>query len=123
MSTLVKNEGNGTKKAETFVRPRVDVYENDAELLLVADVPGVAKDAVQIQFEDNHLEIEAKREPRNKGTALAQELVAASYRCGFTVPEGIDAEKIEAKLDAGVLTVHLPKAAAKRARRIEVRAG
>ena len=120
MTTLVKN-GNGFKASETFVRPRVDVFENDAELLLVADLPGVAKDAVSIQFEDNRLAIEAKREPRTKGSVLAQESLPSSYRVGFAIPEGIDGEKIEAKLEAGVLTVHLPKAAARRARRIEVR--
>ena len=102
---------SNTQKTDTFVRPRIDVYENDAELLLVADVPGVTKEALQIQFEDNQLAIEAKRE--RDGAAVA--------RCGFLVPEGIDAERIEAKLEAGVLAVHLPKTAAKRTRRIEVR--
>lgn len=113
---LVKTNGQ-----EETVRPRVDVFENDAELLVVADVPGSAKDALEVRFDDGNLTIEARRAPRAGATPVAQEFRPVSYRCGFSVPDGIDAEKIDAKLDAGVLTVRLPKVAAKRARRIEVR--
>jgi HSP20 family molecular chaperone IbpA len=104
------------------VRPRVDVFENDAEYLVVADLPGVAKDAVEVQFEDGELHLAARREATAGGTMLAEEYRTADFRRAFTMPEGVDAEKIAAELTNGVLRIHLPKSAAKRPRRIEVRA-
>lgn len=104
-----------------FLRPRVDVYENDAEFLLVADLPGVAQDGVDVRFDDGQLTIEARRREVERPGAVALEFQRAHYKCAFAVPEGIEADKIDAQLAGGVLTLHVPKAAAKRARRIEVR--
>jgi HSP20 family protein len=112
---------NSTSTRPSFVRPRVDVYENDTEYLLVADLPGVTKDGVDVRFDEGQLTIVGKRLEPSRTDALALEHRHADYRCAFAVPEGIDAEKIDAKLASGVLTLHVPKAAAKRARRIEVR--
>jgi HSP20 family protein len=112
-------KGKGREGAEDFVRPRVDVFENDEEILLVADVPGVAKDSVDVRYDDGNLTIEAKRTVASTASPLALEYRPANYRCAFGVPDGIDADKIGAKLEGGVLTVHLPKPA-KRARRIDV---
>lgn len=102
------------------VRPRVDVLENDAEWLVVADLPGVAKDAVDIRFEANELAIEARRPAADETGLLAQEYRASDFRRAFAMPDGIDAEKIEARLENGVLEVKLPKVAAKRPRKIAV---
>jgi len=118
MSTEIVKK-NGDRPA---VRPRVDVFENEAEYLVVADMPGVAKDAVDIRFEDGELRFEARRATELPGTALAEEYRPADYRRAFAMPEGVDAEKITAELANGVLSVRLPKSAAKRPHRIEVRA-
>lgn len=91
--------------------PRVDVWENDAELLLVADLPGVAPDAVDVQLEDGELVIEGRR---TKGRA---------YRRAFALGDGFDLDKVAARHVNGVLELRLPKAAHKRTRKIEVRAG
>jgi len=104
------------------VRPRVDVFENETEYLVVADMPGVAKDAVEVRFEDGELRLDARRTFDAPGTALAEEYRAADFRRAFAMPDGVDAEKIVAELRCGVLQVHLPKSAAKRPRKIEVRA-
>lgn len=104
------------------VRPRVDVFESEAEYLVVADVPGVSKDAIDIRFEDGELRIEARRESIATGQVLAEEYRAADYRRAFAMPDGVEAEKIAAELAGGVLKVHLPKSAAKRPRRIDIRA-
>jgi len=104
------------------VRPRVDVLENEAEYLVIADVPGVTKDGVDVQFRDGELRLEARRTVLDPGPALLEESRSADYRRAFAMPDGVDADKIEAELANGVLKVHLPKAAAKRARRIDVRA-
>jgi HSP20 family molecular chaperone IbpA len=123
-NTITKPTEHAPARAEaqsTFIRPRVDVFENEHELLVVADVPGAAKDAIDIRLEGGELRLEARRAAGPQGQALAEEYRAADYRRAFAMPEGIDAEKIEAVLTNGVLTVHLPKASAKRPRRIDVR--
>jgi HSP20 family molecular chaperone IbpA len=98
------------------VQPFVDVYENKDEVLLVADLPGVKKEAVSISFEKNQLTIVGKVEG-----ATADE--SFDYRRAFAVPNGIDADKIQATMALGVLRVSLPKSAALKPRTIEVRAG
>lgn len=112
---------NGAEQPRTFIRPRVDVFENEAEYLLVADVPGAATDAIDVRFEEGELLIEARRADETKAKRLAQETRLADYRRAFALPEGVDADKIEATLEKGVLSVHVPKSAATRARRIPVK--
>lgn len=105
----------------TFVRPLVDVFENDAEYLIVADVPGATKESIEVHYHDGELALEARRGPVTTGKSLGEERRRADYRRVFAMPDGIDAEKIEAKIDAGVLRLRLPKSQAQRTRRIEVR--
>lgn len=123
---LTKSNEQAPARAEqerVFVRPRVDVFENEAEYLVVADVPGVTKDALDVRFEDGELRLEARRSGApSTGQSLADEYRIADYRRAFAMPEGVDAEKIEAELAHGVLKVHLPKSASKRPRRIDIRA-
>ena len=90
----------------------VDVLENDNELLVVMDVPGVKQGDVHLKYEGDNLYLEASRD---EGTHV--------FRRTFALSERIDAEHIQAELTHGVLTVHLPKAAQARAREIPVRVG
>lgn len=125
-NTITKSTAQAPAPAESqsqslAVRPRVDVFENEHELLVVADMPGVAKDAIDVRFEGGELRLEARRGPAPQGQPLAEEYRFADYRRAFAMPEGIDSEKIAAELSNGVLTVHLPKSSAKRTRRIDVR--
>lgn len=89
--------------------PWLDVYENDTELLLIADVPGVPKDGAEVTLEKDRLVVEAKGPTRR-------------YRRELIVPPSIDDEKVSASMKAGVLTVHLPKRAQYQPRQIQVRA-
>lgn len=104
------------------VAPSVDVFENENELLVVADLPGVSQDRMSIHFEKGRLTIEGKRAPAKWEPRMA-EAENADFRRTFLVPQGIDAEHISAELAAGVLQIHLPKHASVKPRRIEVRAG
>jgi HSP20 family molecular chaperone IbpA len=124
-NTITKATETAPVRAESqnlAVRPRVDVFENDRELLVVADVPGARKDSIDVRFEGGELRLEARRAPAPDGQGVVEEYRAADYHRAFAMPEGIDSEKIEAELANGVLTVHLPKTSAKRPRRIDVRA-
>ena len=97
----------------TFAPP-VDIYENDSELLVIADLPGVAKDAVQVHLDGERLTLEATR-PVGETTVC--------YRRVFTVAPIFDTEKVTARLERGVLKLTLPKSAAVRPRQIPVTAG
>ena len=105
------------------VAPRVDVFENDNEILLFADLPGVSKDNVRIDLDKERLTIEARRtDSPDEGTELLAEYRPFDYRRAFLVPRGIDREKIDAELRAGVLRLKLPRADALRPRSIPIRA-
>jgi HSP20 family protein len=105
------------------VSPYVDVFENEQEILVVADLPGVARNELSINLEESELTIEGRRNPQARGTALASEYRPSDFRRSFVLPPGIDRDKVEAQLSAGVLTLRLPKSEALRPRRIEVRGG
>ena len=129
---MSSNETNLQRDAQTTARnepkrqtvaPPVDVYENRDEFLLIADMPSVNKDDLRIHLDKGQLTIEASRAATNGGTVLASEIRAVDYRRAFSVPQGIDVEKVSADLTDGVLQVHLPKSAAVKPRQIQVRAG
>jgi HSP20 family molecular chaperone IbpA len=105
------------------VAPLVDVYENEQEYLLLADLPGVDKDALNISLHDEELLLEAQRTEANTASLVAGEFRGLDYRRTFTLPQGVDRAKVTAELKDGVLALRLPKAEALRPRRIEVRAG
>lgn len=93
---------------------RIDVYENDNELLLLADLPGVPADGLDVRVENGELAIKGRRGEKNEKT---------EYRRVFALDDaGFDLEKISARQQNGVLELRLPKAPQKRARKIEVKA-
>ncbi len=102
------------------IAPRVDVYENEEELLLLVDVPGAIKEGVSVQFAKGELSIEAKRAPES-AKLLFGEMEPVDYYRVFAAPRGVDPQRIEAELSNGVLRVRLPKSDATKARRIEVK--
>lgn len=113
---------NKTAPARTrAVAPPVDVYENRDEFLLVTDVPGIKKDDFRVHLDKGQLTLEAERAEPAEGKRLASEIRYTAYRRAFSVPQGIDADKVSAELQQGVLRVHLPKSAAVKPRQIQVR--
>lgn len=114
-STMQKqSEGNGNRTLETTrvreLRPRVDVYENESELLIVADLPGVTRDQLDIRIDPPELKFEAK----------ANDAEGSVWRRSFTIDERIDANKVSADFRGGVLTVRLPKADEIKPRKIAI---
>lgn len=105
------------------VAPPVDVYENGDELLLVADVPGATHDGIDVHLDKGQLTIHAKRKEETTGGPIATEFRPRDYFRVFSVPQGIDASKIDAQLSAGVLHLRLPKSESLKPRRIEVKQG
>lgn len=105
------------------IAPLVDIYENEQEYLVLADLPGVTNEGVQIRFEKGELSLYAKRsEEAARGDVLGSEILGADFRRLFTIPETVDSERIDAKLQAGVLHLVLPKASKAKPRQITVKA-
>ncbi len=116
--------GDETTKNETYFAPHVDIYETDREVAVVADMPGVTLEGIELSLEENILTLQGHRAlPNHSGRIILEEYESGHYLRRFTVAETIDQEKIEASLTDGVLTVHLPKAAPAQPRRIEVKLG
>lgn len=120
---ITKTEGQEIEQTSqrVAIAPSVDIYENDDEVLVVAEVPGVTSDGVNLDFENNHLTIQASTSlPDDFGSALFSEFEDVDYRRSFELASGIDAEGISAELACGTLTIHLPKSAALKPRQIPV---
>mgnify|MGYP003572477373 FL=1 len=105
------------------VSPPVDIYENQDEVLVVTDVPGTSNEGLNIHFDKDQLFIEASAGLLNEeNSPLFREFASVDYRRVFELAPGIDVEKINAELKQGVLTIHLPKSAATKPRRIQIAA-
>ncbi len=106
-------------------RPNVDILESQDELTLVADVPGVKCDSINIDFDDGVLTIQGKVAQRyGEDTAfLLREYGIGDFYRTFRVSEQVNTGAIHAECADGVLTVHLPKVEAAKPRKIEVKSG
>lgn len=102
--------------------PAVDVYENKDEVLIVADMPGVRPDDIQIRFERGELTLSGRRAKNPEGALLAAEHRFTDFQRTFTVPQSIQADAINAEVAHGVLKIHLPKVSAQKPRQIAVKA-
>lgn len=104
--------------------PRVDILENEAEYVLMADMPGVDSKDIDVRLDQGTLVIHGKAPRRQpEGTEyLVQEYGVGDYHRTFDVGEGIDAGRISAEYSDGVLVLHLPKGEAARPRKISVTA-
>lgn len=105
--------------------PNVDIFETESDLTLVADMPGVAPDNISIDLNEGVLSITGDVKPWEAAdeSDVLIEFEMGKYFRKFTLPETIDQEKIEAKLEDGVLRLRLPKAEKAKPRKIAVTAG
>lgn len=114
------------KAADTrFMVPRVDVLEDESGITLLADLPGVPRENLELKVEGDTLLVEgtvATPMPQQLRSVYA-EVRVPRYRRSFTLSRELDAARIEANLKDGVLNLRIPKQEHARPRRIEVRAG
>jgi HSP20 family protein len=117
-----RSTGEPTRQAPLF-QPRFDITENESELTLLGDLPGVKQDDLDIRYENDQLTIQGRVAARNEGLQmLRQEYGIGDFQRTFVIGESIDADAINAEMHNGVLTVHLPKAEAAKPKRIAVKA-
>jgi len=120
VNTLFEPAGNGAGQRWL---PAMDLVEADDHFVLKADLPGLTEDDVAIEFQDNTLTIsgERKAEYERKDRAFYRlERSFGKFSRTLTLPEGIDADRIAASFDNGVLEVHIPKPEERRPRRISI---
>lgn len=116
-SSVLSSES--TRKGDQYINPPVDIFENDEGLTLVADMPGLDEKSLDISIDQGVLTIKGDA-PTGSGEFQCQEFAMAGYWRQFQLSESFDAEKAEASIKNGVMTLKIPKAEAAKPKRIEV---
>jgi HSP20 family protein len=112
-------ESGGPGGQDTWV-PAVETEETSDAYLVRAELPGMKSDDVDVELNGNELRITGEVNEETTGKTLRHRHGKFAYRT--TLPAGADADKIDAQLADGILTVRVPKAAQAQSRRIEVKA-
>jgi HSP20 family protein len=118
--------GSGGNTGLRRWHPPMDLVETEDHFVLRADLPGVAEDDVKVELEDNVLTISGERrheEEVKKGGFLRVERATGVFARTLTLPEGVDADAVEASFDKGVLEVRIPKPEQRKPRRVAISVG
>jgi len=116
-------ESKGDRWSDEMVfHPACEVEETESYYLMSVDLPGVAKKDINIEVKDNQLFISGERKSEAKKRGLSERYYGKFHRV-LILPTHVDAEKIEAQYEDGVLTVALPKAESARSRQIKISEG
>jgi HSP20 family molecular chaperone IbpA len=126
-SSASTQTGSGSQRAQSAeapIRPPVDIWEDKDGITLCADMPGVSKEGLNLRIDGNNLIVEGqvRLELAQNAEALYADIRSGLYRRSFSLSGELETGKIEASLKDGVLTVHIPKRAELRPRKIEVQA-
>lgn len=109
-----------TRHPDHYVTPQVDIYDTDAGLVVVADMPGIERDDLNVKVDDGLLTLEGIMKPLKDAPSKLREFEAVRFFRQFELSEEIDQEKIGAELKYGVLHLTLPRLEKKMARNIQV---
>ena len=122
MNTLTReNRESDRSQAEQFITPPASVREIGDGYMLEIEMPGVKKDGLEISVENNELTIIGRRSlPVVEGTLIHRESRSENFRRMFEIDPSIDADKISAKIDQGLVMLTLPKAEHVKPRKITV---
>jgi HSP20 family protein len=102
--------------------PPVDIEETDSEYVIEAELPGVQDKDVSIEHAGNEISVIGEvKERAHKGVLRRQARRTGRFEYRVRLPEQVDPDKIDAKLEGGVLTVRVPKSQRAQRRRIEVK--
>jgi HSP20 family protein len=124
MNTLVsenRNSNGDRQSTEQFIAPAATVLENSDGYTLDVEMPGVSKENLEMWVEDNQLTILGRRSiPKVDGALIHRESRPENFRRSFEIDPSIDAARISAKIEQGVVTLTLPKAEQVKPRKIAV---
>jgi len=110
-----------TRNQERYVAPPVDIYETRDGLVVLADLPGVSKDALDVRVDNNVLTIRGRADHAVRQDRTYREYELVNFFRQFELSDNVDKQRISADLKQGVLTLTLPKAEEAKPRQIEVR--
>lgn len=108
-----------TRRNDHYISPVVDIFESEDVLTLVADMPGLDEKSLDISIDQGVLTIKGEA-PTGAGDYQYQEFAMAGYWRQFMLSDSFAAEKAEASIKQGVMTLKIPKAEAAKPKRIEV---
>lgn len=112
-----------TRDETRYVAPPVDIYETDDAIVVIADLPGVEKDDVDVRVEDDILTIKGKAAYSPPADVLRREFSLDGYFRQFELSDEVNQDKITAEAKNGVLTITLPKAEKSKPKQIKVKLG
>ncbi len=119
--TMQKNETTEKMESAPAVAPYMDIYESPEEIVMVADLPGVRPDDLELRFENNEISIKGVPAPvETTWKPRFREIGSFRYERAFKLPSGLDISKIKADFDAGVLTVVMPKSESEKPHTIKI---
>ncbi len=121
--TLSQSNEAGETVARFDWKPAVDTYEKDGDLVISADLPGVKKEDIAIDVQDNVLILKGERvsetEASEKNFYRRERATGRFYRA-FTLPDAVDPAKIRAAFKDGVLKVEIPKPEEKKPQKVDI---
>jgi len=121
---MVQKQTRDDARERSEFAPAVDIYDQDEEIVLVADMPGVTGSALDIHLDRGVLSVRGRIDPpAAEGEVVFQEYHVGDFVRTFTLTEEIDGSGISAELTNGVLTLRLPKSSERKPRRIPVKCG
>jgi HSP20 family molecular chaperone IbpA len=103
------------------IAPEVDILENEDEILLYVDLPGVSRENLTIQVDNGKMTLTGIRRLNVEGAATWEEFSDVEYQRVFSVPQSIDVNNVNAELRDGVLHLHLAKTPAAKPKKIEIK--
>jgi|SwirhirootsSR3_FD_contig_91_565654_length_3491_multi_4_in_0_out_0_2 HSP20 family molecular chaperone IbpA len=106
---------------EAYIKPPVDIFETSEGVVLLADVPGLAQDDLNVSVDRGILTIRGSVSRESDSSNGHRYRRASTVFRQFRLGDGIDPDHIDAELKHGVLRLHLPKAEAQRARKVDVK--
>lgn len=126
MNRLFEDMSGSKEEKDLMTRawaPSVDIYENESEVVLCAEIPGVEEKDVEIKVEDNNLIIKGERKFEKEAKEENYHRIERSYGSffrSFALPSYIEQDKIEAEHENGVLRVRMPKKAELKPRKVKI---
>jgi len=102
--------------------PPIDIFETDDGLILRADLPGVTSEGLELQVQDNRLTLfgHVDHDLPENAALVHQEYHAGDFLRSFILSDDVDHDRIAAKLNGGVLEVHLPRSPRSKPRKISI---
>lgn len=124
-SWLTSRFGRGGERGAGLWSPQIEMYERDNQLVVCADLPGLKKEDIKIEFNDDRLTIQGERHQEHEEKQQSYQRSERSYGSFYRtipLPEGVDAEKAQATFQDGVLkiTMPMPQQEERRGRHIEI---